>query len=165
MEENAKFMMRRADIALAIQEIERDFLEVIQEDIARLVFLASTRDYQANRYQHDVMAFLYSEEMTDEALAACHRKVFDRVSITPLPELVWQLNNYLVSVIMPQNEVIQLWRKHTPYHILPPRDCDPLAVEMFLSNIKVALAILEERSKTELPASQYSIDLNIADLV
>jgi hypothetical protein len=165
MEENAKFMMRRADIALAIQEIERDFLEVIQEDIARLIFLASTRDYQAGRYQHDVMAFLYSEEMTDEALAACHRKVFDRVSITPLPELVWQLNNYLVSVIMPQSEVIQLWRKHTPYHILPPRDCDPLAAEMFLSNIKVALAILEERSKTELPAEQYQISSNIADLV
>jgi hypothetical protein len=164
MEENAKFMMRRADIALAIQEIERDFLEVIQEDIARLIFLASTRDYQTNRYQHDVMAFLYSEEMTDEALAACHRKVFDRVSITPLSELVWQLNNYLYSVIMPQSEVIKLWRKHTPYHILPPRECDPLAAEMFLSNVKVALAILEERSKTESPARQYPISSNIADL-
>jgi hypothetical protein len=164
MEENAKFMMKRADIALAIQEIERDFLEVIQEDIARLVFLASTRDYQAGRYQHDVLALLYSEEMADKALAACHRKIFDRISITPLPELVWQLESYLVSVITPQSEVIQLWRKHTPYHILPPRDCDPLVAEMFLSNVKVALAILEERSKTDLPARQNSIRSKIADL-
>jgi hypothetical protein len=164
MEENAKFMMRRADLALTIQEIERDFLGVIREDIAQLIFLASTRDHQAGRYQHDVLAFLYSEEMVDEALEACHRKVFDRVSITPLAELVWQLDSYLVSVVMPQSEVIQLWRRHTPYHILPPRDCDPLVTEMFLSNVKVALAILEERSKTDPPSRQNSIRPNVADL-
>jgi hypothetical protein len=163
MDENAKFMMRRADIAIAVEEIEREFLDVIQEDIARLIFLASTRDYQAGRYQHDVLGYLYSEETADEALAACHRKVFDRVSLTPLSELVWQLERYLVSVLMPQSEVINLWRKHTPYHILPPRDCDPLSVEIFLSNLKLALAIVEERRKTA-PSREHSITLDIADL-
>ncbi len=164
MGENANFMIKHAEIALAIEEIEREFLDVIQEDIARLIFLASTRDYQADRYQHDVLAYLYSEDMADEALAACHRKVFDRVTITPLPELVWQLDSYLVSVIMPQSEVIQLWKKHTPYHILPPRDCDPLAAEIFLSNVKVALTILEERSKNEVHSKHDPILSKIADL-
>jgi hypothetical protein len=157
-------MMKRADIAIAIQEIEKEFLEVIQEDIARLVFLASTRDYQAGRYQHDVLAFLYSEDMADEALAACHRKVFARVSIAPLEELVWQLERYLVSVLIPRSEIISLWRKHTPYHILPPGDCDPLVVETFLSNIKVALAILEERRKSEIHSEQISFDSDLADI-
>jgi len=164
MDENAKFMMRNADVAIAIKEIEKEFLEVIQEDIARLVFLASTRDYQAGCYQHDVLAFLYSEEMADEALAACHRKVFDRVSNAPLEELVWQLERYLVSALMPRSEVIRLWRKHTPYHILPPRDCDPLVVETFLSNIKIALAILEERRKSDLPSEEISFRSDLADL-
>ena len=165
MDENTKFMMRRTDLAIAIQEIEREFLEVIQEDIARLVFLASTRDYQADRYQHDVIAFLYSEELSNQALAFCHRKIFDRVSLTPLAKLVWQLESYLFSPLMPQNEVIQLWRKHTPYNILPPRDCDPLVVEIFLSNMKLALTILEERHRSDLLADQHPIgsDIAIAD--
>ncbi|MBO0720390.1 MAG: hypothetical protein J2P41_06195 [Blastocatellia bacterium] len=155
-------MMKRADLAIAVREIEREFLEVIQEDIARLVYLASTRDYQADCYQHDVLALLYSEELANEALAACHRKVFDRVSLTPLEELVWQLESYLFSALIPQKEVIQMWKKHTPYHILPPRDCDPLVADIFLSNIKLALAILEERHKCEVSAGRNSIGSDIA---
>jgi hypothetical protein len=150
MDENARFMMRRSDVAMAIQKVEGELLQVIHEDIARLVFLASTRDYNASRYRHDELAVQLSEEMTDQALAVCHREVFGRVAISPLPDIVWQLDSYLHSVVLPLNQALHLWNKFTPYRVLPPNDCEPLVAELFCSDIKVALAILQARHQTAL---------------
>jgi hypothetical protein len=150
MNEKKSFMMRRSDIAMAIQKINGELLQVIHEDIARLVFLASTRDYTASRYRHDELAGQLSVETTDKALAACHREVFERVAISPLHDIVWQLDSYLHSVVLPLTQVLHLWNKFTPYRVLPPKDCEPLVAELFCSDVKVALAILQARHQTAL---------------
>lgn len=142
--------MRRSDVAMAINEIERELLEVIREDIGRLVFLASTRDYHACRYYHEVLAFRFSEEMADKALATCHREVFERVALRPLPDIVWEMESYLRSVLLPLTEVLHLWVAHAPYRVLPPSGCEPLVAELFFSNMRMALAILQERHQTAL---------------
>jgi hypothetical protein len=150
MDENKRFMMRRSDVAMAIQKIEGELLQVIHEDIARLVFLASTRDYTASRYRHDELALQLSDEMTDQALAACHREIFERVAISPLPDIVWQLDSYLQSVVLPHTQALHLWNKFTPYRILPPNECEPLVADLFCSDVKVALAILQARQQNAL---------------
>jgi hypothetical protein len=140
-------MSRQTDLAPAIQEIKREFLQVIREDIAQLVYLASTRDYRNSRYHHDVLAYHFSNEMADQALAACHREVFERLALSPLEGLVKQLEDYLSSSMMPLEEILRTWNKLAPYRVLPPSDCEPLLAELFFSNIKVALAILIVRPK------------------
>jgi hypothetical protein len=140
-------MSRQSDLAPAIQEIKREFLQVIREDIAQLVYLASTRDYHNRCYHHDVLAYHFSNEMADQALAACHREVFERLTLSPLEEIVRQLENYLSSSMMPLEEVLRTWNKLAPYRVLPPCDCEPLLAELFYSNIKVALTILLVRRK------------------
>ena len=133
------------ELAVVIQEIEQVFLQVIREDIARLVYLASTRDYHASRYHHDFLAYHYSDEMVDQALAACHREVFERLALSPLAEVVQQLESYLCSAMSPWTEASRLWDRLAPYRVLPPGDCEPLTAELFFSNIKVALAVLHAR--------------------
>jgi hypothetical protein len=156
MGEHGKYLMGSPDFELVIREIERELLQVIHEDIARLIFLASTRDYQDGRYRHDSLAFEFSEELADQGLSAFHREVFERVALTPLANLVPQLESYLRSLLLPFAEVLQLWGNHAPYRVLPPRECEPWLAELFFSNVRVALAILQNRHY-ELPANNSNI--------
>ncbi|MCI0662288.1 MAG: hypothetical protein L0220_14555 [Acidobacteria bacterium] len=144
MGENGKYLIGSPDFELVIREIERELLQVIHEDIARLIFLASTRDYQDGRYRHDSLVFNFTEDLADEGLAAYHREVFERVALSPLAELVRQLESYLRSLLLPFTEVLQLWGKHAPYRVLPPSDCEPWLAELFFSNVRVALASLQK---------------------
>jgi hypothetical protein len=145
MGENGKYLIGDPDFELVIREIERELLQVIHEDIARLIFLASTRDYYDGRYRHDYIAFNFSEELADQGLAAFHRELFERVALSPLAELVRQLESYLRSLLLPLTEVLILWGKHAPYRVLPPRVCEPWHAELFFSNVRVAIAILQNR--------------------
>jgi len=145
MGETGKYLIGSPDFEMVIREIERELLQVIHEDIARLIFLASTRDYHDGRYRHDSLAFQFSEDLADQGLAAYHREVFERVALSPLADLVRQLESYLRSLLLPLTEVLQLWCKHAPYRVLPPGDCEPWLAELFFSNVRVALAILQKR--------------------
>jgi len=133
MGENGKYLIGSPDFELVIREIERELLQVIHEDIARLIFLASTRDYQDGRYRHDYLTFSFTEDLADQGLAAYHREVFERVALSPLADLVRQLESYLRSLLLPFTEVLQLWGKHAPYRVLPPSDCEPWLAELFYS--------------------------------
>jgi hypothetical protein len=145
MVENGKYLTGSPDFELVIREIERELLQVIHEEIAQLIFRASTRDYIDGCYRHDSLAFEFSDDLADQALAAYHREVFERVALSPLAELVRQLESYLRSLLLPFSEVLHLWGKHAPYRVLPPSNCDPWLAELFFSNVRVALAILQVR--------------------
>gem|GEM_PF-671292 len=159
MDEITKYMNTHEDLYPAIQEIERELLQVISEDIARLVYLASTRDYNASRYHHDFLAFHYPEEMVDQALAACHREVFTRLALSPLAVIVQQLKDYLSSVMVPLADVLHMWSKLAPYRVLPPCDCEPLVAELFFSNIRIALALLQAHQEAT-PGRRESVQTN-----
>ena len=60
-------------------------------DLARLIYLASTRDYNTGTYHHDGLASRFSPEVAAKALEIAHRQIFLQLSAYSLEELVEQL--------------------------------------------------------------------------
>src|ERR1700757_4293872 len=93
--------MRNTFTPVAVEEALRD-LEVrtlanLDGDFARLIYLASTRDYNSGRYEHDGLSFRFSKQVAEEALGAAHREVFVSLALTRLKDLVAQLEHYIRS--------------------------------------------------------------------
>ena len=129
----------------AIQDLQGHTLGNLSGTIAQLVYIASTRDYNTGQYYHDGLAFRFTEEVARAALAAHHKKIFRELVFCPLEDLVQQLDLYMRSSRVLRADFLELWRKIEPYRVTAPVDCDPLSVELFFSNLKIALAILQTR--------------------
>lgn len=142
---------RSIDIEPAIADLRNFTLSRLPGDFSRLVYLASSRDYNTGGYYHDGLAFHFSEMVVSKAFAECHREVFERLVYASLEELIEELRNYISSTDERPEEFLKSWKHLGSYRITIPSECDELEAEVFLSNVKMALAILQTRQK---PASQ-----------
>src|SRR5258706_15257657 len=143
---------RTIDIQPAITDLRNRTLSRLPGDFSRLVYLASSRDCNSGRYYHDGLEFLFSQNVASKAMAMCHREIFDRLVYTSLEELIEELRNYISSTDERPEEFLKSWKQLGSYRVTIPSDCDELEAEVFLSNVKMALAILQTRQK---PASQH----------
>src|SRR6266478_8103081 len=80
-----------------LRDLRNRTLAKLDGDFARLVYLASTRDYNTGRYAHDGLSFRFSESVAQEALSAAHRGVFASLALRPLRVLVANLEQYIRS--------------------------------------------------------------------
>ena len=136
----------------AYDDLLRRSLSHIGGDLARLVYLASTRDYNTGNYHHDGLAAHFQTEIACQALELAHRKTFYRVAGRSLEELVGELDLYVNSSRQNRDDVLQVWQKLEPYRVALPVSVDVVAAQLFVSNIKLALAILRQRLARELTA-------------
>lgn len=135
------------DVEAAREDLNNRTLAKIRLKFARLVYLASTRDYNTGRYYHDGLAFRFSEAVAAQALCEAHREAFEDLALSPLEHLVDELHAYLLSVGAQSSEVIQVWEKLEPYRVAVPFESDPLTKRYFWGNVKIALAIVESRER------------------
>lgn len=140
-----------APVRQAMSDVEARTLDGIVSEFGRLIWLASTRDYNTGEYQHDGLAAGFSQEVAAEALAQCHLDAFKQLSAQSLRELVEQLDLYVNSTGAEPAEVIEAWQKLEPYRVAIPAQYEPLAAQMFFSNVRTALTILRARHAS-LPA-------------
>jgi hypothetical protein len=138
--------MRNPPISIAVEDALRDLqartLAKLDGDFAKLVYLASTRDYNSGRYEHDGLSFHFTQSVAEQALAAAHREVFVSLALSPLQDVVLQLDRYIRSGCAQGAELVTAWNELKAYQILPPLHDDTLTIKLFMSNVKIALAIL-----------------------
>jgi len=137
--------VKRGDIQAAIEDVKSRTLAGLAGDLARLIYIASTRDYNTGRYYHEGLAMRFTEEVTGSALAACHQEIFGRLAASSLEDLIRQLGTYVTSTHSKPDEVLEAWSKLEPYRVTIPLGCNPLAVEFFFSNVRISLAVLRAR--------------------
>ena len=133
------------DVETAIDDLENRTIAGIAGDIGRLIYLASTRDYNTGHYYHAGLASSFTEEVASKALAACHQEAFRRLVFNSLENLVEQMEAFVSSARVPAIEIVEAWKKLEPYRVTIPMDSDPVAAGLFFANIKTALAILQAR--------------------
>ena len=136
-------------IRAAVDDLKRHSLASLHGDIARLVWVAGTRDYNTGHYYHDGLAACFTQEIASRALAQCHEECFRRVVKVPIEGLVKMLEEY-INCHRPADGFILTWLKLEPYRVLTPLACDPVSAKLFHSNLKIALSILELRTKNRL---------------
>jgi hypothetical protein len=139
-------MLRPLKIDAAVEDLKKHSLAPLRGEIAQLVYLAATRDYNTGKYYHDGLAARFTPEIASEALAECHKEIFQRVIDAPLKDVVMQLEEYMKGNY-PENDIISTWLTLEPYRVIVPLSCDPLSAKLFCSNLMIALAILESRAK------------------
>jgi hypothetical protein len=146
---------RMVAVEKAYNDLLRRSLSQIDGDLARLIYLASTRDYNTGKYHHDGLAARFQEEIAAQVLELAHREIFFRMAASSLQEVVDQLEIYVSSSRQGREEVLQVWKKLEPYRVALPVDVNLAVAQLFVSNIKLALAILQQRyQREELAASR-----------
>jgi hypothetical protein len=137
--------LKHEDVEVARRDLADRTLAKIRGDLARLIYLASMRDYNTGEYHHEGLALRFTKSIAGRAIATCHRDVFRRLVLCSVKELVEQLELYADSNCSTRSELFRVWDKLQPYRIAVPLECNPLAARFFVSNIRAALAILESR--------------------
>jgi hypothetical protein len=131
----------------AYEDILQRTLSRISCDLARLVYLASTRDYNTGAYHHDGLAVRFSSDAARKALEIAHRQIFYRIAAYSLEELALQVETYMKSSRENPLEVLRTWQNLEPYRIAIPVQVNPALARLFLSNIRLALAVFRHRQK------------------
>lgn len=147
-----------ASVRDAADDLHRRTLSKLSRPLDKLIYLASTRDYNTGVYYHDGLASVYSQDVACQALAECHRETFRELLGTSLRELVIQMEDYMESVHLSADKFISAWKKLEPYRVTVPVESDPLAAEFLFANLRTALAIVEMR-QTDRPPSEPASSL------
>lgn len=136
---------RRMDVEDAAQDLRWRTLAKIERPLDRLIYLASTRDYNTGLYYHDGLAARFTQDIACQALAECHREAFRELVASSLQDLVRQVEGYIGTTHTNSAEFIAVWKGLEPYRVAVPVATDAVSTELLFSNLKVALAILEDR--------------------
>lgn len=136
---------KRMDVQAAAQDMRRRTLAQIKRPLDRLIYLASLRDYNTGVYYHDGLASRFSEDAVCEALSDCHREVFRQLFFCSLEDLVAQLEAYADSTNAAPADFIAAWQGLEPYRVSVPAETDSVSANFFFSNLRIALAILQNR--------------------
>jgi hypothetical protein len=131
-----------ADELNAYEDFSSRTLAKIPTAIERLICIASTRDYNSGVYHHDGLASRFSASATAKALQFAHIEAFHAVSAMPLRELSDEIRQYMKSSREEPAAFLNAWQKLEPYRVAIPMEVDPTIAELFVSNVKIALAIL-----------------------
>ena len=130
----------------ALEDLEARTLSMFSGKFARLIYLASLRDYNSGHYYHDGLADQFGEEVASEALMKCHQETFAGLSSISIQEMMRALSDYVQSLQGDPERVIEAWMKLGAYKVIVPMDFNPLAQELYSSNLRCALAILRHSS-------------------
>jgi hypothetical protein len=131
----------------AYDDLLRRSLSKIPGDLARLIYLASTRDYNTGTYHHEGLARRFQPEVAGRALETAHRHIFQQIAARSLEELVQELEVYVNSSQQSRDEVLHVWQKLEPYRIALPVDANPTVARLFVSNVRMAVAILRHHQQ------------------
>lgn len=140
----------------AYQDFLRRSLSRISGDLARLIYLASTRDYNTGKYHHDGLAAQFDADIACQALELGHREIFYRIAGRSLEGLVAEVELYINSSRQSREEVLEVWQKLEPYRVALPVDVNAAVAQLFVSNVRLALAILRRRQEQEAMVARAS---------
>jgi hypothetical protein len=129
----------------AYEDLLQRTLSRISCDLGRLIYIASTRDYNTGNYHHDGLAMRFRPEEARKALEVAPQEIFYRVSARSLEELVEELEIYICSSRESLADVVRIWERLEPYRIAIPLRVHPTVAQLFLCNVKLALAVLRFR--------------------
>jgi hypothetical protein len=141
VKESSKILSRHD----AYDDLLRRTLTAIPCDLARLIYLASTRDYNSGTYHHEGLSQRYRPEEARNALESAHRDIFYRLAELPLEGLLGELETYVRASRETPLEFLRTWQELEPYRVAVPIKVDTTLVQLFLSNIRIALEVLRWR--------------------
>lgn len=127
-----------------IHDLSLSTLATMPSSFSRLAYLASLRDISTNVYEHAGLSAVYPRPAVQQALEQCHQEVFERILETPLVAQEEDLRAHLSGLPNGSRKAAKLWRRLEAYRALLPADSPEYLKELFCSNVRAILEILEK---------------------
>jgi hypothetical protein len=127
-----------------IQDFSETTLAGIPGNFARLAYVASLRDLSSGRYEHEGLTAMYPGEAIQQALEVCHEQVFERILEMPLSEQEQDLRSCLGAMQGGLFATVKHWQRLESYRVLVPEKSPDYLKELFYSNLRALLEILQE---------------------
>jgi hypothetical protein len=129
----------------ALQDLEERTLNIFPCELAKLIYLASTRDYTTGQYFHNGLAAIFTYAIAEQALRTAHCQKFEILVFEPLEALVSQVDQFVIATSADRITVLATWRNLEPYRIAIPSNADPIRKALFISNVRLAVEVLSDR--------------------
>jgi len=142
---NSTARLANLDAQKAYDDLWQRTLAKISGNLNRMIYLASTRDYNSGRYHHAGLEGAFGYEAVRQALEAAHQEIFGKLTRSSLEELVRELELYVRSSGESPEELLRTWRTLQPYRVAIPLGVDRMAAQLLLSNLKLGLEVLQKR--------------------
>ena len=126
----------------------QDILCPLPNDLTRLVYLASIRDYNSGTYRHPVLSRQFGATAAHETFQLSHQEVFARLLMAPIDKYVEQLEGYIRYSRAERTLFIATWNSLQAYKAAIPVEAPTRASETFFLNVKIALTILNSPSRS-----------------
>ncbi len=127
-----------------IQDFTLTTLAGIPGLFARLTYLASLRDLSSGRYEQAGLAALYPDAAIQQSLQLCHEQIFERILESPLASQQEDLRACLAGMEGGLSGAVSHWRRIEAYRVLVPEEAPNYLKELFCSNLRALLEILDE---------------------
>jgi hypothetical protein len=133
---------------LIIQDFTMTTLAGIPGLLSRLTYIASLRDLSSGRYEHAGLAALYPDPAIQQALEICHEQVFEKILETPLANQEADLRACLDAMEVGREVSAVHWQRMEAYRVLLPEHAPDYLKELFCSNLRALLEILQPNCST-----------------
>src|SRR5260370_35905122 len=104
----------------------------------------SVRDLSDGRYELAVVSALYPNEAMQQALHLVHEQIFERILETPLSSQEEDLRACVAGMEGGLAVAVSHWRRIEAYRVLLPEAAPDYLKELFCSNLRALLEILNE---------------------
>jgi hypothetical protein len=141
--------LTNSDARKAYDDLWQRTLGKIPGDLNRMIYLASTRDYNSGRYHHAGLEATFGYDAVKQALETAHQDIFWKLTRSSLEQLVGELAVYIRSSGESPEELLRTWRTLEPYRVAIPLEVDAMAAQLLLSNLKLGLEVLQKRRSQE----------------
>jgi hypothetical protein len=126
-----------------IQDFITSTLAAIPSPFSRLTYLASLRDLSSGRYEHAGLAATYDDCSVQQSLEVCHEQVFEKILEIPLEDQQNDLRICLDAMQEGRCAAVTHWLQMESYRVLLPEQSPVYLKELFCSNLRALLAILQ----------------------
>lgn len=127
-----------------IQDFTLTTLAGIPGLFARLAYMASLRDLSSGRYDHTGLSALYPDAAIQQALQLCHEQIFERILESPLSSQEEDLRACLAGMEGGLTGTVVHRRGLEAYRVLVPEAAPDYLKDLFCSNLRALLEILDE---------------------
>jgi hypothetical protein len=136
-----------------IQDFTLRTLAGIPGLFARLAYVASLRDLSSGRYEHAGLAALYPDEALQQAIQVCHEQVFEKVLELPLSSQQEDFRSCLSAMEGGLCPAVSHWLRLESYRFLVPEQSPDYLKDLFCSNLRALLEILQEECSHSHPVA------------
>lgn len=124
-----------------------EILSSLPNDLTRLIYLTSIRDYNSGTYRHHVLSRQFDPTEAHHVFEAWHQQVFARLLTIPIRKYVEEIEDYIRYSRAEREPFITTWKGLQAYRAAIPMKAPRRACETFFLNVRTALSILEHASR------------------